>query len=57
MSKWNRNDAADDISLYVQECGGYFEVTRHNIEFYVPVEYKDFMILKYPFLKQVEYIV
>lgn len=57
MSKWNRHDEADDVSLYVQSCGGYFEVTRHKLEFYVPVEYREFMLIKYPFLVEVEYVI
>ena len=50
MSKWERHPAADDIGMYVQSVGGYCEVSKHKVEFYVPVEYRDFMMLKYPFL-------
>lgn len=56
MNKWLRHNDADDVSLYVQECGGHFEVTRHNIEFFVPVEYRDFILIKYPFLEEVCYV-
>jgi hypothetical protein len=56
MSKWNRLPEADDISLYVQDCGGYFEIHRDNVEFYIPVEYRDFLILRYPFLNEIEYV-
>lgn len=56
MSKWDRNPEADDVSLYVQECGGHIEVNRHNIEFYIPTEYRDFILIKYPFLEEVRYI-
>jgi len=56
MSKWVRLDEADDISLYVQKIGGYYEVHRHDIEFYVPVEYRDFMLIKYPLLNEVPYV-
>ena len=56
MNKWLRHNDADDVSLYVQECGGHFEVTRHNIEFFAPAEYRDFIIMKYPFLEEVEYV-
>lgn len=56
MSKWSRHDEADEVSLYVQSCSGHFEVTRHDIEFFVPAEYRDFMLIKYPFLKEVEYV-
>ena len=56
MSKWERHPAADDIGMYVQSVGGYCEVSKHKVEFYVPVEYRDFMMLKYPFLEPVDYI-
>jgi len=47
----------DDVGLYVQELGGHFETHRgHVIEFFVPAEYRDFVILKYPFLREVEYV-
>ena len=46
----------DEISLYVQEIGGHFEIQRHNIEFFVPVEYREFILIKYPFLEEVDYI-
>ena len=46
----------DEVSLYVQECGGYFEIKKRVIEFFVPTEYREFMLLKYPFLTQVDYI-
>jgi hypothetical protein len=46
---------ADEISLYVQNVGGYFEIHRSTVEFYVPKEQFEFTILKYPFLKVVEY--
>ena len=46
----------DEVGLYVQECGGYFEIQRYDIEFYVPTEYRDFMLMKYPFLREVAYV-
>ena len=57
MSKWKRLPEADDISLYVQECGGHFEITKNDIEFYIPIEYRDFMLIKFPFLEEVDYII
>ncbi len=56
ISKWSKHKEADNVSLYVQEVGGYFETHRHNIEFYVPAEYRDFMLIKYPFLEEVCYV-
>ena len=57
ISKWSKHKEADEVSLYVQEVGGYFETQRHSIEFFVPVEYRDFILIKYPFLEEVDYII
>ena len=47
----------DDVGLYVQQVGGHFETHRgHVVEFFVPVEYRDFVVMKYPFLREVVYI-
>lgn len=46
----------DEVSLYVQEIGGSFEIQRHTIEFFVPAEYRDFILIKYPFLEEVCYV-
>jgi len=46
----------DEVSLYVQDCGGYFEIQRYVVEFYVPQEYRDFVLIKYPFLEEVAYV-
>lgn len=56
LNKYSYYDQTDDVSLYVQECGGYFEIQRHNVEFFVPVEYRDFILIKYPFLEEVRYV-
>lgn len=56
IDKFTKIPVKDEISLYVQECGGHFEIQRHNIEFFVPEEYRDFVIMKYPFLQEVDYI-
>lgn len=56
LDKFSKIPVKDEISLYVQECGGHFEIQRHNIEFFVPVEYRDFILIKYPFLEEVDYI-
>jgi hypothetical protein len=53
----SKTNQADDIGLYVQECGGYFHIHRHVIEFFVPEEYRDFMLMKYPQLEEVDYII
>jgi len=47
----------DELSLYVQECGGYYEIQRYVVEFYVPPEYRDFILIKYPYLQEVEYVI
>ena len=55
---FNHNrDLLDDVSLYVQEMGGHFETHRgFRVEFFVPVEYRDFLLIKYPFLEEVAYV-
>jgi len=56
IDKFSKIPLKDDVSLYVQEIGGYFEIQKRVIEFFIPVEYREFMIIKYPFLEEVEYI-
>ena len=56
LDKFSKIPLKDDVSLYVQQIGGYFEIQKSTIEFFVPVEYREFMLLKYPFLTQVDYI-
>jgi hypothetical protein len=56
IDKFTKIPVKDEISLYVQEIGGSFEIQRHVVEFFVPQEYRDFIIMKYPFLQEVEYI-
>jgi hypothetical protein len=56
IDKFSKISVKDELSLYVQEIGGYFEIQKRVIEFFVPEEYRDFMIIKYPFLEEVEYI-
>ena len=46
----------DDIGFYVQQCGGEFSVHRHTIEFTIPKKYKDFMLIQFPFLKEITLI-
>jgi hypothetical protein len=57
VDAWSsKTSQADEIGLYVQECGGYFHIDRHVIEFFIPDEYRDFMLMKYPHLEEVNYI-
>ena len=56
IDKFSKIPLKDDVSLYVQEIGGYFEIQKRVIEFFIPVEYRDFILIKYPFLEEVEYI-
>jgi hypothetical protein len=52
-----KSDLLDDIGFYAQSVGGYFEMRRgFTVEFFVPQEYREFMIMKYPFLREVAYI-
>ena len=56
VNKYRYYEGLDEVGLYVQECGGYFELQRYVVEFFVPVEYRDFIIIKYPFLREVKYV-
>ena len=56
IDKFSKFAIKDEVSLYVQECGGHFEIQKRTIEFFVPPEYREFVILKYPFLKKVAYV-
>jgi hypothetical protein len=56
IDKFSKFETKDEISLYVQECGGYFEIQRRVVEFFVPEEYRDFILIKYPFLEEVCYV-
>jgi hypothetical protein len=47
---------ADEVGFYVQKCGGEIAVRRHDVEFTVPLHYKDFVLIQYPFLKIVPLI-
>ena len=44
---------ADEIGFYVQRCGGDLAVRRHTVEFTVPLRYRDFVLIQYPFLKEI----
>jgi hypothetical protein len=44
---------SDDVGYYAQECGGYFHIARNDVEFTFPERYKDFVLIKYPFLKEI----
>jgi hypothetical protein len=56
IDKFSKIPVKDEISLYVQEIGGHFEIQKRVIEFFVPEEYRDFIIIKYPFLEEVCYV-
>jgi len=56
VDKFTKIPLKDEVSLYVQEIGGSFEIQKRVIEFFVPVEYRDFILIKYPFLEEVCYV-
>jgi hypothetical protein len=56
IDKFTKIPVKDELSLYVQEIGGYFEIQKRVVEFFIPEEYREFMIIKYPFLSEVEYV-
>ena len=55
IDKSEHKDLIDEIDVYVQEIGGRFAILRNVVEFYIPQEYRYFIILKYPFLQEVTY--
>ena len=57
IDKFSKIPVKDKVSLYVQEIGGYFEIQKRVIEFFIPVEYREFILIKYPFLEEVDYII
>ena len=57
IDKFSKIPVKDEVSLYVQEIGGYFEIQKRVIEFSIPVEYREFILIKYPFLEEVDYII
>jgi hypothetical protein len=56
IDKFTKIPLKDEVSLYVQEIGGYFEIQKRVIEFFIPEEYRDFILIKYPFLEEVCYV-
>ena len=56
IDKFSKIPVKDEVSLYVQEIGGYFEIQKRVIEFFIPVEYREFMLLKFPQLTEVAYV-
>ena len=57
IDKFSKIPVKDEVSLYVQEIGGYFEIQKRVIEFFIPVDYREFILIKYPFLEEVDYII
>jgi len=57
VDAWSsKTSQADEIGFYAQECGGHFYIHRHVVEFFVPEEYRDFMLMKFPQLTEVAYV-
>ena len=44
---------ADDVGFYIQKIGGEFAVCRHDVEFTFEDKYKDFVLIQFPFLKEI----
>jgi uncharacterized protein (DUF1330 family) len=44
---------ADEVGDYIQKCGGEFYLRKHDVEFVVEEKYREFVLIKYPFLEQV----
>ena len=43
----------DEVGHYIQKCGGEFHIARHDVEFTFEDKYKDFVLLQFPFLKEI----
>lgn len=43
----------DDVGFHIQRCGGSFHIGKHEIEFTFEDIHKDFILIKYPFLKEI----
>jgi hypothetical protein len=43
----------DDVGFYIQKIGGEFHVARHEVEFTFEERFKDFVLLQFPFLKEI----
>jgi len=43
----------DTVGDYIQQCGGEFHIARHEIEFTIEERFKDFVLLQFPFLKEI----
>ena len=44
---------ADDVGLYIQNFGGSLAIRRHEVEFTIEEKYREFVIIKYPFLEEI----
>jgi uncharacterized protein (DUF1330 family) len=43
----------DKVGNYVQQCGGEFHIARHEVEFTFEAKHRDFVLLQFPFLKEI----
>lgn len=43
----------DDVGFYIQQLGGSFHISKHEIEFTFEDIHRDFVLIKYPFLKEI----
>jgi len=55
LSRWCREykEQLDCVGDYIQKIGGEFHVGRHDIEFTFEEKYKDFVLVQFPFLKEI----
>jgi uncharacterized protein (DUF1330 family) len=44
---------SDEVGYYIQECGGEFYVRRNDVEFVVEERYREFVLIKFPFLEEI----
>jgi uncharacterized protein (DUF1330 family) len=43
----------DNVGDYIQRIGGDFHIARHEVEFTFEEKYKEFVLLQFPFLKEI----
>jgi uncharacterized protein (DUF1330 family) len=43
----------DKVGDYIQHCGGEFHLARHEVEFTFEEKHRVFVLLQFPFLKEI----
>jgi hypothetical protein len=58
LNRWCKEfrELKDEVGDYIQSIGGEFHVARHDIEFTFEEKYKSFVLIKFPFLKEISVV-